>query len=280
MNTDDFTPDAPDEGASTPTDRRPLGAWLRLVDGLITREFAAAFEGEYVSRRDWMILNVISGTVDAPWVAHKLSRGGKHVNRLAEIGWIAQDEDGAWTLTDEGRAAQSRLTEKVDAVRSKVAAAVSPEGYTALTDALEKIAREFGWDESQPMPRRGPGFGRHGLGRPGFGRGFGPGFGRGFGPGYGPGEFAHGDHRAAGAGHDGCHHDHDLEYGHDRGFGPGHRGFGPGHHEYMRAEFEHRHHGRGKGGKHGAERAYERGFAAGFAASGSGAQPAGASESD
>jgi DNA-binding PadR family transcriptional regulator len=39
--------------------------------------------------------------------------------------------------------------------------------------SLEAIARELGWDESEPMP--------------GFGRGFGRDFGRGFGPGFGPG---------------------------------------------------------------------------------------------
>ncbi|WP_417563998.1 MarR family winged helix-turn-helix transcriptional regulator [Microbacterium sp.] len=266
MNTDDFTPETPDEGASTPTDRRPLGAWLRLVDALIAREFADALRDEDASRRDWMLLNAISGTVDAPWITARLARGGKRLRRLADLGWIAQDADGAWTLTDDGRAAQARLAEKIDAVRTKVAGAVSPDEFAALTGSLEKIARELGWDESQPMPRRprgrgafgrrgfGPGFGP-GVGR-GFGRGFGSGVDRGFGPGFGPGsgphfgpgfgphfgphgfshpgygpaEFEHPGYGPAEFAHAGrgLHREHCDEHGHvERGYGHD-RGFGPG----------------------------------------------------
>ena len=50
------------DAAGTPTER-PLGSWLRLVDALITREFARTLENEGVGRRDWMVLNALSGAI-------------------------------------------------------------------------------------------------------------------------------------------------------------------------------------------------------------------------
>ncbi|HET8927672.1 MAG TPA: hypothetical protein VFN24_07555, partial [Microbacterium sp.] len=185
MTNEEFTGAA--EGG-LPDDRRPLGYWLRVVDRLITREFAAALEAEDVSRRDWMLLNLLSGDVEAPaFAAARLERRDKHLRRLKERGWVARGDDG-WELTDEGRAAKERLAEIVQSVREKVSGAVSPEDWERLGASLEAIARELGWDESQGMPR-GRGFGR-GFGR-GRGHGFGPGrrfgSGRGFGPGFGHG---------------------------------------------------------------------------------------------
>lgn len=221
------------------TTARPFGYWLRAVDGLIAREFEAAFETEGVTRRDWRVLNLLAGDVVAPELTARLQRhGGKKLRGLIERGWVAETE-GSWTLTDEGRAAQARLEEMVTGVRAKVASAVSDEDFATTLASLEAIARELGWDPDERMPRgfgrRGFGPGRRGHGRPAFGRGF-----RGFGP----------QHGLDGRGHEGF-----GPHGHE-GFGPiGREGFGP---RGGRPEFPagHRH--------HDAERAYERGFDAGF----------------
>jgi hypothetical protein len=197
MTNEEFTPAA--EGG-LPTDRRPLGYWLRVVDRLIAREFATAFEGEDVSRRDWMLLNLLSGDIDAPGLAARLRRGGKRLRRLEERGWVTRIDDG-WQLTDEGRTAQERLAEIVQGVRAKVSSAVTPEDWATLTTSLEAIARALGWDESERMPRAG------GFGRGSRGLGFGPRHGR-FGHGFGP---------AHGCGHD---HDHGHGHGHDHDHGP------------------------------------------------------------
>ena len=265
------------------TDGRPLGYWLRAVDALLTHEFAKAFEAEGVTRRDWMLLHVLSGDVEAPGIAERLARKGKRLRGLEDRGWVVEI-DGAWALTDEGRAATERLGSVVGDLRSRVSGAVSPEDYATTMASLEAIARELGWDENT----NGRGFGRRGLGRPPFGRrGFGPGFdGAGFekggsgpgpmhpgyrdgfgpnlhrgfpspwGPGHGPdahhepAEHADGGHAHGGHGHGGEHgHAGHAHGGHCE---PGHRGHGG--------------HGRGhhRRGRH-AERAYERGFDAGFA---------------
>ena len=159
------------ENNTTHTDiPRPLGFWLRAADRLISREFATAFENEGVTRREWMILNVLDGAIEAPGLATRIQRGGKRLRALEDRGWITAT-GGSWTLTDQGRAAKTHLSEAADAVRAKVAGAVSPEDFATTLATLEAISRGLGWDENERMPRGH----RHGFGR----RGFGPGFGHG-----------------------------------------------------------------------------------------------------
>ena len=217
----------------------PLGYWLRAVNAMIDREFATALATENVDRRDWMLLNAVSGDVEVPaWLAARAhGRGGKRLRALTERGWIEQRDD-SWTLTDEGRAAHARLADTVGRIRERVSAAVSPEDFATMSASLEAIARDLGWDETQRKPR----LGRHG--RPGFGpgRGFGPAFGPGSGPAFGRGFGRRGEHGGA----------------------PEHCG------RHQHGRHEHGMHGqdarRGHRGEHRAERAFERGFDAGFRA--------------
>ena len=223
---------------------RPFGYWLKAADRLMAAEFAAAFDSEHASRRDWRILNIVDGTVasDRPLNGHKL-------HRLVERGWVSPEGDG-WTLTEDGRAAKERLGTIVDEIRAKVSEAASPEEMATTLASLEKIARAFGWDEETPLPRGR----RHGFGGPRHGRGFPRGFGRPFGRGFGPG---HGFGADADAEH-GCRHD-------ESGAGRRGRGHGnPGHGDHG----DHGGHGHRGHGPHRAERiaqhAFERGFDAGF----------------
>ncbi len=260
----------PEEG--TPTDRRPLGFWLRTVDGLITREFAAALDGVGATRRDWMLLNALSGDVELPPFAERFARKGKRLRGLADRGWVEESGDGTWVLTDEGRAAKEQLGAIVEGIRSRVAGAVTPDDFATTLASLEAIARELGWDENARMPRAG--FGR-GF-RPGFGfdPGFRPGWGFGPGSGFGPrhfgGEHGHGEgYGAHGEGYAG----HGEGYGSERaeGYGPHpcHPHHGHGAHQahgshHGAGHGEHRGHGRGERSGRSAQRAYERGFDAGF----------------
>lgn len=255
---------------------RPFGYWLKAVDRLMAAEFAAAFDGEGITRRDWRLLNVVDGTADhdRPLNPHKL-------HRLIDRGWVTAVGEG-WTLTDDGRAAKERLGVLVDGIRAKVVDAVPTEDLDTTLASLEAIARAFGWEEGTPLPRthrdprghrhgRGFGFGRHDFGPRGFGRGYGHGF----------------------DGHDRFdpreRHEHDLDHDphsfgrHDHGersFGPhghGPHGFG---HGFGREGFNPRerhghaapegpcghghHHGHGRPGERRARHAFERGFGAGF----------------
>ena len=242
MTNENIDTPTPDEGTTT----RPIGFWLRVVDAKISEQFDEAFAPEGVSRRDWMLLSMLDGDAAHPAFAERIARkaarggrgrGGKRLAELEERGWISRTDEG-WTLTDEGRAAKERLGATVAEIRSRVAAAVTPEQFDTTLASLEAIARELGWDESQPLPRRRGPFGR---------RGFGPGMHRGFSPEHGHGH-DHG-HRHGGHGH----HEHPGAHGHGHGHGHG----GCGHHEHPGAH-GHRGHSRR------TERAYERGFDAGF----------------
>lgn len=288
---------------------RPLGFWLRLVDGLLTREVGIALEGEGVSGRDWMLLNVLAGTVDAPGLDERLAGKGKRLRRLEELGWAQEQGDGTWALTDAGREAHARLSEAVHGVRSRVAGAVSSEDYATTLESLEAIARELGWDESQPFPRE-PRFGGGRFGgphpfRPEIRYGWGPNRHHGFEPGH-PGQRGfdphhrawhedawsdfgiddperpdHDHHPSTGQPHDahgGFGHGHHGEHGHHGHPHSGHHGHphGQSHHGHPHG---HGHHGHGGHGRRKAERAYERGFAAGFRAAQS-ADARGAEASD
>ncbi|MFD5214299.1 MarR family winged helix-turn-helix transcriptional regulator [Microbacterium sp. NPDC058345] len=207
MNTDEnITPDS-----------RPFGFWITAVDRLLRAEFATVFDDEAVTRRDWRMLNLIDGTVasDRPLRAPKL-------RRLIALGWIERTRDG-WTLTEAGRLAKQRLGVSVQEIRDRVAGAVSPDEFTTMTAALEKIARELGWEEGRKLPRRGRRHGEHGR-HGGHGRrerhhGFRHGFGR-----EGRHESRHGfEHEYRHEGGHGSRHDREHDGRHDREHG--HRGF-------------------------------------------------------
>jgi hypothetical protein len=238
-----------------------LRDWLRIADFQVAQSFGAAFAAEGLSRRDGMLLRRLA---KGPVTTDR----DKKLRSLEDRGWAHQRGDGTWELTEDGRAAADRLSERLDELHATIRDAVGEEQYEALASSLEAVSRALGWEEQSGVPGRGfgrPGFGPGFRGR-GFEAGFGPwagrrGFAAGFGPGFGPGfrpEFAGG----WGQGHGPWeHHGHDGHHGHH-----GHGGYGG-----YGAECGHGHHGRhghqhGEHGHGGAEAAYERGFAAGFAA--------------
>lgn len=172
MNTID-----PDENS------RPFGFWLKAVDRLMAAEFAAAFESEGITRRDWRVLNIVDGSVagDArPLSTHKL-------HRLIERGWVTVTE-GTPALTDAGREAKQRLSGIVDGIRAKVTDAVPADDLATTTKTLEQLAVAFGWDEETPLPHGG----RHRFGKGGGRRHR---FGHGLGPGHGDEHCQHGNHQ-------------------------------------------------------------------------------------
>lgn len=235
---------------STPLDPRSLAHRLTTVGhALHHRLFAQLRDGD-IHPKTALLLGVIDGRIDSPWIRERLARGGKRITALAERGWVERSDDG-WTLTAAGR----EILDRVDADRAALLADVPAEELARLAASLDAVAEAMGVDDAEER-RFGP-RGRGGFG-PGMRGGFGPGMRRGFGPGFGPGMHrgfgpdasdAHGtDHH----GHD--DHGHHTAHGHDGHHARGHRHGEHGHGERG-------HHGRGHGA---AQRAYERGFDAGF----------------
>ncbi|MDD7961180.1 hypothetical protein [Microbacterium thalli] len=188
---------------------RTLAFWARAAGSALAAELDRALAPEGLDRRDWAVLNVVAGTLDAPTLAERVQQGGKRIRALAARGWV-EEADGQWRVSDRGRTERERIQALVDAVHARVSDAV-PEADLATTLAtLQTIARELGWDESAPR-RFGP------RGHRGFGAGFGARCG-----GHHRGEHR-GGHRAAGA-----HHEHDGEHPRHRGERAFERGFTAG----------------------------------------------------
>ncbi|MFS0865870.1 MarR family winged helix-turn-helix transcriptional regulator [Microbacterium sp. 179-B 1A2 NHS] len=232
----------------------PLAFRLRLVDRLIARELDAAFAAEGVGRREWRALSIVAGASPVP--AGPRGRGGRGFRALAERGWIERGDDGGVTLTDDGAAAKERLDALAEGVHDRATGAIPADDFDTLLRSLDAIARELGWDESQPMPARpGRGGGRRGGRGHHDGHRHGHGFG-GHGHGHGFGGHGHG-HGFGGHGHG---------HGHGHGFGgQGHdgRGFGP--------RFGEHHGTHGRPGRRGGveahpavAEAFERGFVRGY----------------
>lgn len=217
------------------TTSRPLGYWLKAVDRLLSAEFAAAFEGQGATRRDWRLLNIVDDSV-----ASDRPLRGPRVRALAERGWITRIDD-SWTLTDEGRAAKDRLSEVVTTIRARVTHAVPAADLATTLATLETLAREFGWDENAPLPRKRRGH---------FGRRFG-----------GEAHFAHDRRFDHGQSHSACEHaDENPAHSHH-----GHPHHGCDHHGRHDHSGHRSHHegGHRRDARHG-ERAFARGFEAGF----------------
>ena len=142
--------------------QRPLGYWLKLVDSLITEQFAVALEEHGVTRLQWQLLNVLAkgpatgtevSTTLAPYFDAPAAEGEpystrEHLAELVESGWVAEEDD-RFSLTERGATSLDRLTEIVDTMREESSAGVSGEDYNTTIGTLRKMAHNLGWDDPQ-----------------------------------------------------------------------------------------------------------------------------------
>ena len=145
------------------TDSRPLGYWLKLVDSLISEQFANSLEEHGVTRRQWQLLNVLSlGSATggeltaalAPFFGQVQAEDeptspSEHLSELVESGWVAE-EGHTFTLTERGSVSLVRLTEIVDEMREESSAGISADEYATTVSSLKQMALNLGWDPSKP----------------------------------------------------------------------------------------------------------------------------------
>ncbi len=159
--------------------RRPIGWWLKHVDGLLDLVFEAALGAQDVTRRQWQILNGLSeGTPPAELLASLTvfeESGGVHeaLASLVERGWLhsghrmnrdigtapaaASDEPPVGAtgtrvetsetphveLTDEGRRQHARIAEGIRAMRTSVTEGLSADDYRAVVTGLARMAENL-----------------------------------------------------------------------------------------------------------------------------------------
>ncbi len=134
-------------------DQRPIGYWLRLVDGLIDEQFARTLDEHGVTRMQWQLLNVLARgqasveMLDAA-VAPFLVAGGEttvdHLTELIESAWVDATPTG-YELTERGHGALDRLTNVVAEQRTVMSAGVAEGEYLTTVKTLEQMALNLGW---------------------------------------------------------------------------------------------------------------------------------------
>lgn len=140
--------------------QRPIGYWLKLVDSLISEQFATSLEEHGVTRRQWQLLNLLGAkphtsqelmSALAPFFDEVSPEGepaspAEHLSELLESGWVAQDGD-SYALTDRGKISLERLTELVEGMRERSSAGVTQEQYETTIATLQRVATNLGWSE-------------------------------------------------------------------------------------------------------------------------------------
>lgn len=138
--------------------QRPIGFWLKLVDLLITEEFARSLEEHGVTRLQWQLLNVLGS---GPATAEDLSRmvaplaaqqtvtdeptdPRELLGELVESGWVSLTEE-RYELTERGTSSLETLGAVVEKVRLKAVNGIAAEEYQAAIHTLERMATNLGW---------------------------------------------------------------------------------------------------------------------------------------
>jgi hypothetical protein len=136
-------------------DQRPIGYWLRLVDGLIDEQFARTLDEHGVTRMQWQLLNVLArgqASVEmldaavAPFLVPGSETTLDHLTELIESAWVDATPTG-YELTERGHGALDRLTNVVAEQRTVMSAGVSEGDYVTTVSTLERMAINLGWSD-------------------------------------------------------------------------------------------------------------------------------------
>jgi hypothetical protein len=119
---------------------KPVGYWVKRVDGLIEETFSRALDD--VERREWQVLTVLAaGQRDEAGLVEALGPFpvGSAVESLVRRGWV----EGRYALTPAGREAHAELSVRVEQVRGRLVEGMGAEGYRAVVRGLERMAENL-----------------------------------------------------------------------------------------------------------------------------------------
>ncbi|MBA3339785.1 MAG: winged helix-turn-helix transcriptional regulator [Geodermatophilaceae bacterium] len=134
--------------------RRPIGWWLKHVDGLLDLGFEATLGAQGVSRRQWQILNGLAEGTPAEELLESLTVFGDEdgvddgvhdaLAGLVLRGWLRTGPDGdALEITDAGRTEQERISAEVLTLRKSVTEGMSADDYRAVVTGLARMAENL-----------------------------------------------------------------------------------------------------------------------------------------
>lgn len=116
---------------------KPIGHWLKLLDGLIDEAFEHAL-GE-VERREWQVLSVLAaGPTDRAGVQAALEPFplGSALDDLVRRGWV----EGGYALTGPGRVAFEEVGARVNGIRERLVEELEVGEYAGVVRGLERMA--------------------------------------------------------------------------------------------------------------------------------------------
>lgn len=137
---------------------RPIGFWLKLIDGLIDDGFEKLLGGADLTRRHWQILNILNQRSldldEADGALRPFLDGGETsvlaiLEDLIRRGWAAETE-GRWSLTTVGLEGLDDLSSEIGEFRKSVADGISGEDYWTAIGVLERMAVNLGWNDTRP----------------------------------------------------------------------------------------------------------------------------------
>jgi hypothetical protein len=148
--------------ATVPTDRRPIGFWLKLVDRLLDEGFDRLLGDRGLTRRHWQALTALQdgpatvGDLDtrlAPFLDDQEPSTRPVLDDLAALGWATWSAGDRAATTPAGTAAHAGLLAEVSAQRRRVTEGVSADEYQGTVTVLARMAANLGWTDPGD-PRR------------------------------------------------------------------------------------------------------------------------------
>jgi hypothetical protein len=127
---------------------KPLGYWLKHLDGLIEAAFDRLLTDVGLQRRHWQTLQLLAvaprtkagiAAALAPFLGGATLRLDDVLVELGQRRWVLVEAD-TYTLTPEGVAAHARIGQRVLALRRQTVDGVSPDEYGATLGVLARIA--------------------------------------------------------------------------------------------------------------------------------------------
>ena len=130
-------------------DQRPIGWWLKHLDRLIDGAFDEAFAESGLSRRQWQILNLAvhepptRGELTdalAPFWERADAELDEQLMTLRDRGLVQLGPGGRWSATAAGKAAHTEASDRVGAIRGRMADGISADEYRTTIDVLARMA--------------------------------------------------------------------------------------------------------------------------------------------
>jgi hypothetical protein len=136
--------------------QRPVGWWVKRVDGLLDAAFEQALAGVGATRREWQMLSSLeAGPVPAAGLLRSLGPFGDaeelavQLDQLVGRGLVERSA-GTLTLAPAGEARLAALRPAVGRVRGLVADTLPGDDYPALIGLLTRLAQGLAARGVQP----------------------------------------------------------------------------------------------------------------------------------